>query len=183
MKIVFKSICICLLILVSTNALHAQEINSKKGYYTQIGVMVYMLENLKDDIISSTRGLNSLETDFQFDKKANSIGAIILHVAAVEATYQRYSFGEDMLNAYDKEEQELLERSLDLNKTKEILKDKPAKYYLTMYKKVRKNTLKEFQKIKDDWWTKKRHWSWFHVMEHQAYHLGQIELIIARLPK
>jgi uncharacterized damage-inducible protein DinB len=172
-----------MLILGSTNFLCAQEINREKGYDTQIGAMVYMLEYLKDDIVSSTRGLNALETDFQFDEKANSIGAIILHITAVEAAYQKYSFGEEIFNTYEKEEKELLEISLDLDKTKEILKDKPIKYYLDMYKKVRKRTLKEFKERNDDWWTKKNHWSWFHVMEHQAHHLGQIRLITARFPK
>ena len=48
-----------------------------------------MLENLKSEIVSSTRGLNQFEADFQFDKQANSIGAIILHLAAVEVAYQK----------------------------------------------------------------------------------------------
>lgn len=181
MNTLIKRILICI-ILVSTATLNAQKINSKKGYDTQIGVMVYMLEYLKSDIVSTTRGLNQIETDFQFDKQANSIGAIILHLAAVEATYQKTTFGVEVYNEYQKEEKELFELALDLNKSKEKLKDKPIKYYLDLYKKVRKKTLKEFKKRNDDWWTKDNHWAWFHVMEHQAHHLGQIKLITKRFP-
>ncbi|MCL5246924.1 DUF664 domain-containing protein [Cellulophaga sp. 20_2_10] len=181
-----KTHLVHLLILIAflfcSSRANAQDINSKKGYDTQIGVMVYMLENLKSDVISSTRGLNQSETDYQFDEQANSIGAIVLHLAAVEVGYQKSSFRENILNEYEKEEQDILEMSLDLDKTKEILKEKPIKYYLDIYKKVRKNTLKEFKNRNDDWWTKDNHWSWFHVMEHQAHHLGQIKLILQRLP-
>ena len=181
MKLLFKCFLICLVLpVISTNA---QEINSTKGYDTHIGVMVYMLEDLKSEIVSSTRGLNQFETDFQFDKQANSIGAIILHLAAVEVAYQKTSFGEYMNNEYEKEEQELLEMSIDLDTTKELLKEKPIKYYLSIYKKVRKNTLRELKIRNDNWWTKNSHWAWFHVMEHQANHYGQIKLIKARFPK
>ena len=179
MKIFFKKILIFIL-LVSTASLSAQKINSKKGYDTQIGVMVYMLEELKSNIISSTKGLNQIETDFQFDEQANSIGAIILHLAAVEVTYQKTTFGDGGFNEYQKEEKELFEMAIDLDKSKEILKEKPIKYYLDIYKKVRKKTLKEFKKRNDDWWTKNNHWAWFHVMEHQAHHHGQIKLITKR---
>jgi len=182
MKLFFKSVFICML-SVSAISLNAQEINSKKGYDTQIGFMVFMLESLKSDIISSTRGLNQFETDFQFDTQANSIGAIILHVAAVEAAYQKTSFGEAIFNAYEIEEKELLEKATDLNKVKDLLKEKPIKYYLSIYKNVRKQTLKEFKNRNDDWWTTTNHYAWFHVMEHQAHHMGQIKLIKARFPK
>ena len=181
MKIFYKRILICL-ILIATTSLSAQKINSKKGYDTQIGVMVYMLEYLKSDIVSTTKGLNQIETDFQFDEQANSIGAIILHLAAVEATYQKTTFGVEVFNEYQKEEKELFELAIDLSESKEILKDKPIKYYLDFYKKVRKKTLKEFKKRNDDCWTKGNHWAWFHVMEHQAHHLGQIKLITKRFP-
>ncbi|WP_055446242.1 DUF664 domain-containing protein [Lacinutrix mariniflava] len=181
MKILFKSLLI--IIILSTNFLSAQKINSKKGYDKEIGVMVYMLESLKSDIISTTKGLNQFETDFQFDEQANSIGAIILHLASVEASYQKSSFGEDIFNEYEQEEKELLEIGINLDESKKILKEKPIKCYLDIYKKVRKNTLKEFKKRNDDWWTKSNHWAWFHVMEHQAHHLGQIKLITARFPK
>ncbi len=181
MKISFKRILICV-VLIATASLSAQKINSEKGYDTQIGVMVYMLEYLKSDIVSTTKGLNQIETDFQFDEQANSIGAIILHLAAVEATYQKTTFGLEVFNEYQKEEKELFEMAIDLDKSKEKLKDKPIKYYLGVYKKVRKKTLKEFKKRNDDWWTKGNHWAWFHVMEHQAHHLGQIKLITKRFP-
>ena len=182
MKLLLKKILI-FTILISTISLKSQELNSKKGYDTQTGVMVYMLEKLKSNVIASTRGLNQFETDFQFDEKANSIGAIILHLAYVESHYQKKSFGEKIHDAYEEEEKRLLKIGFDLDKSKELLKGKPINYYLRIYKKVRKNTLEGFKKIKDDWWTKEKHWAWFHVMEHQAHHMGQIKLIIARFPE
>ncbi len=51
---------------------------------------------------------------------------------------------------------------------------------------VRKDT-KKMLKAKDDEWLKKKaggmnyHWAWYHVMEHQANHMGQIRLILKRV--
>ena len=182
MKIFFNRILL-FIILASTVSLSGQEINSKNGYDTQIGVMIYMLEKLKTDIVSTTRGLNQTETDFQFDKKANSIGVIILHLAWAESENQVSYFGEEMRNEYNDEEKKLMEIAVHLDKANEVLKGNPIKYYLDLYKKVRKNTLKEFKKRNDDYWTKRNHYAWFHIMEHQAHHFGQIKLIMNRLPK
>ncbi|WP_452230045.1 mycothiol transferase [Lacinutrix sp. MEBiC02404] len=181
MKTFFKRMLVGIL-FISTASLSAQEINSKKGYDTQIGVMVYMLENLKSDIITYTKRYNQMETDFHFDDKANSVGAIIMHLSAVEAAYQETSFGADVFNAYNEEEKKMLEMAINLDDSREILKEKPIRYYLDIYKKVRKKTLQEFKLRNDDWWTKDTHWAWFHVMEHQAHHLGQIKLISKRFP-
>lgn len=46
-------------------------------------------------------------------------------------------------------------------------------------------------KTKDDKWLNSKvknssmnnHWAWYHVMEHQANHMGQIRLVIKRIPK
>jgi len=59
MKLFFTRILICVLLLF-TASLKAQKINKKKGYDTQIGIMVYMLESLKDKIISHTKGFNQI---------------------------------------------------------------------------------------------------------------------------
>ena len=68
-------------------------------------------------------------------------------------------------------------------------KGKKVSYYLDIYKEVRVKTL-EYLKEKDDEWLAKvdkklgmnYHWGWYHVMEHQSSHLGQILLIKKRIP-
>jgi uncharacterized damage-inducible protein DinB len=53
---------------------------------------------------------------------------------------------------------------------------------------VREET-KRLLKKKDDKWFKRKvgngtmnnHWAWYHVMEHQSNHMGQIRLILKRI--
>jgi len=71
---------------------------------------------------------------------------------------------------------------------REKFQGKPIQYYLDIYDEVRAKTLEEFKKKDDDWLLKKEdgydtnnYWSWFHVMEHQSSHLGQILLMKKRI--
>ncbi len=50
--------------------------------------MVAMLEGLKHQITEEAQGLSQSETDFKFNEKANSIGALVMHLVATEAYYQ-----------------------------------------------------------------------------------------------
>jgi len=60
---------------------------------------------------------------------------------------------------------------------------------LVLWDEVREITLNEL-KTKDDAWFASRieeglnhHYTWYHVMQHSANHLGQIATIKNRLPK
>jgi uncharacterized damage-inducible protein DinB len=74
------------------------------------------------------------------------------------------------------------------DKGREELKGKPIKYYLDIYDEVRAKT-KALLKTKDDKWFAEKngqmtnHWAWFHVMEHQANHMGQLAFLTKRLPE
>jgi hypothetical protein len=163
------------------------EIKPEKGYTPQIGIMVDMLEDLKYRIAEITQDLNQTETDYLFDAKANSIGAIIMHLVATEAYTQVETL--EGRSWTDKEE-ELWGVAGGLGeKSRDILKGKPIKYYLDLWDQVREKTL-EGLKAKDDVWFAasidegmNNHWAWFHVLEHSANHMGQIALVKNRLPK
>lgn len=162
-------------------------INPKKGYSPQIGALVEMLEDLKNRVTNSARNLNQKQTDFLLDDEANSVGAMILHLAATEKYYQVYTFEN---RGYNNEEAKLWNTPMNLGKdARKDLVDKPIKYYLKIWDEVREETLR-LLKTKDDRWFAKNtsggsmnnHWAWYHVMEHQANHMGQIRLIIKRMP-
>ncbi len=163
------------------------EIKPEKGYTRQIGIMVDMLEEIKDRIAQDIRNLNQEETDYLFDDKANSIGAIIMHLAANEAYYQLESLEERI---FTDEEKEFWGIASGLGaESRDQLNGKPIKYYLDLWDQVRKKTL-EGLKTKDDKWfassidqSMNNHWAWFHILEHQANHMGQIALVKNRLPE
>lgn len=173
-------------IMIYTIPLKAQnEIKPPKGYSTQIGNLVAMLEDLKKRVTNSVINLNQEETDFLLDEKANRIGALILHLAATEKYYQVYTFEN---RGYNKEEQLKWDIPMDLgDNARKALVNKPISYYLEIWDEVRAETLR-LLKTKDDKWLNSKvqsgnmnnHWAWYHVMEHQANHMGQIRLIIKR---
>ena len=162
-------------------------IQPEDGFTPQIGTMVSMLEDIKNRITEEVHQLNQQQTDFLFDEKAKSIGAMIMHLAATEAYYQAETLEKRPLT---EQELEFWGASSGLGaESKEMLKGKPITYYLDLWEQVREKTLKAL-KAKDDQWLAaniedideqvNNYWVWFHVLEHQASHMGQIALVKAR---
>ena len=184
-NIVFTLVCALLL----SAGLSAQYvIESEKGFSPQIGSVVSMMEDLKSRVTSSVVDLSQEETDFLLDDKANRIGALILHLAATEKYYQVYTFEN---RGFNEEESEKWETAMNLGEeAREAITGKPIDYYLEIWDEVRRET-RRLLKTKDDKWFRSKveganmnnHWAWYHVMEHQANHMGQIRLIIKRIPE
>ncbi|WP_117881741.1 DinB family protein [Aureibaculum luteum] len=176
-----------LFIIISSFTSQAQTIKAKKGYTQQIGNMVAMLEDLKSRVTRNVKNLSLEEIDFLLDADANRIGALIYHLAATEKYYQLYTFENRGFN----KEEEKWTTALSLgDNARGILKDKPISYYLDICDEVRKETL-QLLKTKNDKWFESgvknsnmnNHFAWYHVMEHQANHMGQIALISKRVKK
>ncbi|WP_046757249.1 DinB family protein [Kordia jejudonensis] len=184
MKHIKYSTIFLFLTLLCNFSLNAQKIKSSKGYDTQIGNVVSMLEDLKGRITRSVANLSQEETDFLLDENANRIGAMIYHLAATEKYYQLYTFENRGFDASESEWAKAL--SLGENGRK-AFQNKPIQYYLDIWDTVRKETLRLLKTKNDAWFVAdvansnmNNHWAWYHVMEHQANHMGQIRLIIKR---
>ncbi len=185
----YKKKCYSIVLLCfSISIISAQgEIKPVEGYSPQIGIMVDMLEEIKGLIEEQTRDLNQEETDFLFDEQANSIGAMIMHIAATEAYIQVENLEE---RQWTDEEIAFWAAAGGLGEeSRTNIKGKPISYYLNLWDEVRKKTL-EGLKTKDDAWFAasaeeglNNHWVWFHILKHSANHRGQIALVKARLPK
>lgn len=183
---IFFAFPLLLLLLCSFSSNAQNLIKPPKGYSTQIGVIVSMMEDLKRRVTNSVANLSDEETDFLLDEDANRIGALILHLAATEKYYQVYTFEN---RGFNKEEKAKWEVALNLgDNARQSIKDEPISYYLDIWDEVREESLK-LLKSKDDKWLNSKvkegnmnnHWAWYHVMEHQANHMGQIRLIIKRI--
>lgn len=184
-----KQNVVLVLFCFSVSLSNAQYVIKPAEEYTpQIGIMVDMLEEVKDQITENVSDLDQSETDYLFDKKANSIGALIMHLAATEAYYQIETLEKRSLTD---EEVEFWEAAGLGAKSKE-LKGKPIKYYLDLWDQVRQKTLEGLQTKDDEWLASgiedidedvNNHWVWFHVLEHQSNHMGQIAIVKKRLPK
>lgn len=159
-----------------------------KGYTPQIGTLVTMLNNLSLRVERAVETLDPKDVDKLLDENANSIGALVMHLAAAEVFFQVLTFEHRRFND---EEKEKWQDAFELGeKARKKFKGKDISYYLEQYKNVRKKTLEELAKRNDEWLAMvepggdyNNHYFWFHVMEHQSSHLGQILLLKKRLPK
>jgi uncharacterized damage-inducible protein DinB len=164
-----------------------------EGYSPHIGTLISMLNYNRQTIINVTKSFTVAQLDFLLDDKANTIGALLMHLAAVEKYYQINSFeGRDEFNA---EEAKIFNDGMELGDLgRKNIKGKELSYYINLLTEIRKKTLEEFKK-KDDKWLlavdKKfgdgktdfnTYWKWFHVCEHESNHRGQISFLKSRLP-
>lgn len=160
----------------------------EEGFSPQIGTLISMLNNLSNRVERVVKNLDQRETDHLVDEKANRIGALIMHLAAAEKIYQNLTFENRRFN---EEETEKWQAGLSLGEeAREKFVGKPISYYLNIYKEVRQKTIEELKKRDDAWleksWpgsTMNNHFAWFHVMEHQSSHLGQILFLKKRIPE
>ncbi|MFE8700120.1 DinB family protein [Cytobacillus sp. FJAT-54145] len=157
-------------------------ITSKEGYDDKIGDLVTMLEYTRATILEDIEDLTPEDLDFLPDESSNSIGALLLHIAAIEFVHQVFSFENRDLN-----NEELLKWDTALSlgaKARAEIKNKPLEYYTKILTEIRERTLTLFKTQQDSWlyeekpWGKmNNYWYWFHVMEDELNHRGQIRVI------
>lgn len=168
-------------------------IGPKEGYSSQIGTLVSMMNWMRNTILMPVKGMSVEDLDFLIDDKANSIGAMLWHLAATERFYQIHTFegkkwGDWSLK--DKKEWEIASGLGD--KARQKIKGNSLDFYLEKLENTRKNTLQEFAKRDDNWLMKvdedwfwgptNNYCKWFHVCEHESNHNGQFKFIKRRLP-
>ena len=163
-----------------------QEMKPVDGYSEQIGLMVFMLEDLKSRITEQVKDLDQSQTDYLYDEDANSIGALIMHLVSTEAYYQVESLeGRN----WTVEELERYGIAGEINeKVKNELQGNSIQYYLDLWDEVRQRSLAGLKAKDDSWFLSpiddgiNHQYVWYHVMEHCANHMGQIATIKNRLP-
>ncbi|MFC4560169.1 DinB family protein [Virgibacillus kekensis] len=160
-------------------------ISPTRGFSEKIGELVSMLEHTRAVTISEIEHLRQEELDFLPDESANSIGGLLSHIASIEFVHQIIS-----LEKRDPTESELQKwtDSLELgNNARTNIKCKSIEYYLNELKTVREDTLSLLQEKEDSWLFEENKWDngvpfnnyylWFHVMEDEINHRGQIRVI------
>ena len=163
-----------------------------QGYSPQIGVLVSMMNWIRESVIRAAKDLKPEELDFLMDPKANTIGAMLSHLAATETIYQDLTFYklQDFSDANKKRWNVAMELG---DEGRKQIKGNNLDYYLSALQEVREKSLTEFKKRDDKWLAEvdphffgneptNNYCKWFHVCEHEANHRGQITLVRKRLP-
>ncbi len=165
-------------------------IGPRSGFTPQIGTLISMLDWLSNSVIQYNRKLSVEQLDFLFDKESNTIGSLMMHLAATEVIYQDLTFRnlEDFTPENKKKWNIAMELGDDARKE---IKGNPLSYYKDMFDEVRATTKAEMKKRDDKWllsgetkeWDWNNYCKWFHVAEHYANHRGQMTWYAKRLPK
>jgi uncharacterized damage-inducible protein DinB len=172
----------------------AQDLNiigPREGYSEQIGILVSQMEWVRASVMSATKGLTQLQLDFLMDSQSNTIGALLMHLAATDAVYQDLTFYG--LQGFSPANKTRFSVAMELgDEGRKQIKGHDLNYYISIMTEVRENTLKEFKKRDDKWFAEvdpdffggptNNFCKWFHVCEHEANHRGQITVIRKRLP-
>lgn len=168
-------------------------IGPKEGFTPHIGTLVSMMNWMRMVILLPVKGMNVEDLDYLHDSNANSIGAMLWHLAATERFYQIHSFEGKKWGDWNKEDELNWSIASGLgDKARETIKGNNLDFYLQKLKKVRENSLIEFAKRDDKWlmevdkewpWGPTNNYcKWFHVCEHESNHNGQIKFLKSRLP-
>jgi hypothetical protein len=163
------------------------KIGNVEGASPKIADMISMLEDLKDRVEETVKNMDQYEIDYLHDEKANRIGALVMHLAAAEKYYQVFTFEN---REFNEEEKKKWETALNLDQgARNEFKGHDIQYYLDIYNEVRAKTISELKKRDDAWFAQiqmkydiSNQYCWFHVMEHQSSHLGQILFLKKRIP-
>ena len=167
-------------------------IGPRDGYSPQIGILVSQMEWIRESVILATKGLSQPQLDFLVDSKSNTIGALLMHLAATDVIYQDLTFNK--LQDFSPENKTKWGAAMELgDEGRKQIKGHNLDYYVSALTEVRERTFKEFRKRDDKWFAEvdphffgdlptNNFCKWFHVCEHEANHRGQMTVIRKRLP-
>lgn len=168
-------------------------IGPMEGYSPHVGTIVSMMSWMRTVILSPVKNMTVEQLDYIHDKNANSIGSMLLHLAATERFYQVHTFDGKNWGDWEEADKKRFSVAMGLGEQgRKTIKGNNLAFYLDTLAEVREKTLAEFKKRDDAWlmqvdekwpWGPTNNYcKWFHVCEHESNHNGQIKWIKGRLP-
>jgi uncharacterized damage-inducible protein DinB len=165
-------------------------VGPRLGYSPEIGTLVSMLHFTRMQVEHNVKGMSQADLDFLLDAKANTIGAMLYHLAATDHYYGLNTFGGMKWDSWPDDEKKKWDIPMNLGEpARKAIKGNSLDYYLNILHEVREKSLAEFKKRDDKWLTivdkefgANNYGKWFHVAEHESNHDGQIKFLKSRLP-
>ena len=165
-------------------------VGPRQGYSPEIGTLVSMLAFTRMQVLHNVKGMSQQDLDFLLDGKANTIGALLLHLAATETYYGMNTFGGAKWGNWSDDAKKKWDVPMNLGEpARKAIKGNSLDYYLSTLHESREKNLAEFKKRDDKWLMEvdkefgaNNYGKWFHVAEHESNHDGQIKFLKSRLP-
>ena len=157
-------------------------IHPQPGYSSEVAELVSMLEHARAVTLEEVAHISQAELDQQ-TISGNTIGALLFHIAAVEKVHQLITFEGRDFNA---EEYEKWGAGIDLGEKSQGISGYPISFYIQQLEEVRKDSLRLLKSVDQDWLFGEKKWPngvlhnnyylWYHVMEDEIRHRGQIRI-------
>jgi uncharacterized damage-inducible protein DinB len=164
----------------------------RPGYTTQMSLLVSMMDWMRSVILREVQGMSTKDLDYLHDKDSNSVGAMLMHLAATERFYQIHTFENRAWGDWDQADADKWNIPSGLGpQARAKINGNSAQYYIDEISAVRETTLEELKNRDDEWllkpdnewfWGPTNNWcKWFHVCEHESNHNGQIKWLKGRM--
>lgn len=160
------------------------------GFTPQIGRLVTMLRYARKTTLDAVLGLSMTQLDYLVTSDSNSIAMLLAHIVAVERVCQIDSFEERELNEAEYRE---VRGALEMQALgRREIRGHELAYYVAQLESARADTLRELATRNDRWLEEpntfrgglptNNYFLWFHVLEDEIHHRGQIRWLRRRLP-
>jgi hypothetical protein len=161
------------------------------GYTPMVGALVAMLDATRASTVDAVAGLDVTALEHQHDPSANPIGSLLAHTAAIEWCYAATTLAGSPPSPEEWAEwQPFLRLGPD---AWAAARGRSLDAHLERLRAVRARTLDGLRAVEDTRLTElvtlpwlrqpaTHLWVWYHVMEDELNHRGQIRWLRSRLP-
>jgi len=169
------------------------KITSKEGFDYQIGILVSEMEFTRNETyrLLKLKKLSITNLDFNFDEFSNSIGTLLLHIAAQEFKFQLNHFYKRSIT---ENEFKLYKNGLPHMMDKRLIFGNDLGFYIQELNTIRNTTLSYLKKHRDDWLFSdvilsdgkiigNYYYQLRHILDDEINHQGQIKMILRRIHK
>ena len=158
------------------------------GFSPHVSRLVYMMNYARLTTLQVVKGLSQSDLDTHLFEQGNSVGMLLEHMAAVEMYYQNDTLPE-ITHTHEQRERWAVGGELG-ERGRQTVRGHDLPYYLDHLAETRVKTLAALAERDDTWleegtswnigWVN-NHWKWFHVLEDEINHRGQIRVIRKQL--
>lgn len=125
-------------------------VGPREGFSTHIGTMYSMLNMMRHMILAPVQGLTMEQLDYLHDANSNTIGSMLLHIAATERYFQLNTFDNMKWGTWSEDIKKKWDIPMKLGEEgRKHIKGHNLDYYLNILKETREKTIEEFKKRDD----------------------------------
>jgi hypothetical protein len=117
-------------------------IGPRDGFSPQVGTLLSMMTWMREVILSPVMDMTVEQLDYIHDENSNSIGSMLLHLAATERFYQIHTFDGKAWGDWSEKDINRFDVAMNLGENaRKTIKGNNLDFYLSALEEVRENTI------------------------------------------